>query len=99
MDQIVKCLLLKNDLIVISEIVEIAGELGEPDCKLTNPFRMVKQKETDSYMPPSYCHPTLKRCLLHIAVNIPPGFRDSYPTMSHFSQNYLGFPLLIRLDC
>ncbi len=49
MDQIVKCLLLKNDLIVISEIVEIAGELGEPDCKLTNPFRMVKQKETDSY--------------------------------------------------
>ena len=49
MDQIVKCLLLKNDLIVISEIVEIAGQLGEPDCKLTNPFRMVKQKETDSY--------------------------------------------------
>ena len=49
MDQIVKCLLLKNDLIVISEIVEVACELGEPDCKLTNPFRMVKQKETDSY--------------------------------------------------
>ena len=49
MDQIVKCLLLKNDLIIISDIVEIAGELGEPDCKLTNPFRMVKQKETDSY--------------------------------------------------
>ena len=49
MDQIVKCLLLKNDLIVISEIVEVAGELGEPDWKLTNPFRMVKQKETDSY--------------------------------------------------
>ena len=49
MDQIVKCLLLKNDLIIISDIVEIAGELGEPDCKLTNPFRLVKQKETDSY--------------------------------------------------
>jgi len=45
----VKCLLLKNDLIVISEISEVAGELGEPDCKLTNPFRMVKQKDTDSY--------------------------------------------------
>ena len=49
MDQIVKCLLLKNDLIVISEIVEVAGELGEPDCKLTNPFMMVKQKENYSY--------------------------------------------------
>ena len=49
MEQVVKCLLLKNDLIVISEISEIVGELGEPDCKLTNPFRMVKQKDTDSY--------------------------------------------------
>jgi len=49
MEQVVKCLLLKNDLIVISEISEVAGELGEPDCKLTNPFRMVKQKDTDSY--------------------------------------------------
>ena len=33
-----KCLLLKNDLIVISDIVEIGSELGEPDCKLINPF-------------------------------------------------------------
>ncbi len=49
MEQVVKCLLLKNDLIVISEISEVPGELGEPDCKLTNPFRMVKQKDTDSY--------------------------------------------------
>jgi len=49
MEQVVKCLLLKNDLIVISEISEVAGELGEPDCKLTNPFRMVKQKDTDPY--------------------------------------------------
>ena len=49
MEQVVKCLLLKNDLIVISEISEVAGELGEPDCKLTNPFMMVKQKDTDSY--------------------------------------------------
>ena len=38
MDQIVKCLLLKNDTVLISEIVEIGSELGEPDCKLINPF-------------------------------------------------------------
>ena len=49
MEQVIKCLLLKNDLVVISEITEIAGELGEPDCKLTNPFKMVYQKQTDSY--------------------------------------------------
>ncbi len=49
MDQIIKCLLLKNDIILITEIIEVGSELGEPDCKLINPFSMIKQKETDSY--------------------------------------------------
>jgi hypothetical protein len=31
----------------MSEIVEIGSELGEPDCKLTNPYRLVKN--SDSY--------------------------------------------------
>ncbi len=43
MDQIIKCLLLKNDTVLISEIVEVGSELGEPDCKLTNPFKLVNQ--------------------------------------------------------
>ena len=38
MDPIIKCLLLKNDIVLISEIVEVGTELGEPDCKLVNPF-------------------------------------------------------------
>lgn len=38
---IVKCLLLKNDTVLISEIVEVGTELGEPDCKLTNPFELI----------------------------------------------------------
>ena len=38
MDPIIKCLLLKNDIVLISEIVEVGTELGEPDCKLSNPF-------------------------------------------------------------
>ena len=36
----VKCLLLKNDTVLVSEIVEIGSELGEPDCKLTNPYKL-----------------------------------------------------------
>ena len=40
MDPIIKCLLLKNDIVLISEIVEVGTELGEPDCKLTNPFKL-----------------------------------------------------------
>jgi hypothetical protein len=42
MEQIVKCLLLKNDTVLITEIVEVGADIGEPDCKLTKPFRMVK---------------------------------------------------------
>ena len=49
MDQIVKCLLLKNDTVLITEIVEVGADIGEPDCKLTKPFRMVKVAN-DSYV-------------------------------------------------
>lgn len=35
---IVQCLLLKNNITIISEIIEIGSELGEPDCKLINPY-------------------------------------------------------------
>lgn len=34
----VKCLLLKNNQIVVAEVEEISAELGEPDCKLIKPF-------------------------------------------------------------
>jgi len=43
MQQTIKCLLLKNDIVLISEIVEVGSELGEPDCKLTKPFKVVEQ--------------------------------------------------------
>ena len=38
MERNVKCLLLKVDTVLITEIVEIGSELGEPDCKLVNPY-------------------------------------------------------------
>lgn len=38
MDKTIKCLLLKNNLVIVSEIVEVLSDLGEPDCKLINPF-------------------------------------------------------------
>ena len=41
MDQIIKCLLLKNGDIIISQIMEVDTELGGPDCKLIKPFKMV----------------------------------------------------------
>ncbi len=51
MEQIVKCLLLKNDTVLISEIVEIGSELGEPDCKLTKPFKLIQQSDSFTLEP------------------------------------------------
>jgi len=34
----IKILLLKTNIILISRIEEMPSELGEPDCKLTQPF-------------------------------------------------------------
>jgi len=41
MDQIIKCLLLKNGDIIISQIMEVDTELGEHDRKIIKPFKMV----------------------------------------------------------
>ena len=39
MDKIIKCLLLDVDNVIISEVEEVEGaDIGEPDCKLINPF-------------------------------------------------------------
>ena len=45
MDKQVKCLLLKVDTILITEIVEVGSELGEPDCKLINPYQFFGEND------------------------------------------------------
>jgi hypothetical protein len=46
MDRTVKCLFLKNNQVIVSEIVEVGSDLGEPDCKLINPFLLENQELT-----------------------------------------------------
>ena len=38
MQKNVQCLYLKNNLLLIAEVVEIAADIGEPDCKLVKPY-------------------------------------------------------------
>lgn len=38
MENEIKCIIIANGTILISKIEEVGSELGEPDCKLTNPF-------------------------------------------------------------
>jgi len=40
----VKGLLLKVDNVVICEVEEIQAELGEPDCKIKNPYQYDKDQ-------------------------------------------------------
>lgn len=40
MNKAVKCLLVNVDTVIITEIVEVGSELGEPDCKLINPYKI-----------------------------------------------------------
>ena len=41
----VKCLLLKEGTNLIGELVEVDVELGEPDCRLVNPFQIDENNE------------------------------------------------------
>jgi hypothetical protein len=46
----IKILSLLNGDIIISSIEEVPSELGEPDCKLINPFELKKSASSDVYM-------------------------------------------------
>jgi len=45
MDKVVKCLLLDVDNVIISEVIEIDAELGDPNCRLINPLRFFSIEE------------------------------------------------------
>ena len=49
--KIIKVLALLNNLILITQIEEIGADIGEPDCKLINPF-VVRDNHT---MEPFLC--------------------------------------------
>ena len=36
----IKIILFKNNLVLISRLEEVASEMGEPDCKLIDPFEL-----------------------------------------------------------
>jgi len=39
MDKVVKCVLLDVDNVLITEIIEVIADIGEPNCKLVNPYQ------------------------------------------------------------
>jgi hypothetical protein len=45
MEKTIKVIALMNNLILIARIEEVGADIGEPDCKLVNPF-VVKMDQT-----------------------------------------------------
>ncbi len=58
-DKVVKCVLIGVDTVIIAEMEELMSDIGEPDCKLINPYRFydlnkmepwVKSSDQKEYM-------------------------------------------------
>lgn len=46
----IKVMLLLNNQILISKIEEVGADIGEPDCKLINPFVIKEQNTLEPFL-------------------------------------------------
>ena len=49
MDKVVKCVLLDVDNVLITEVVEVVADIGEPNCKLVNPYQFLQVSKLTDY--------------------------------------------------
>ena len=50
MEKTIKILTLINNLILISQVEEVGADIGEPDCKLVNPFVVKSDKTMEPFL-------------------------------------------------
>jgi len=50
MEKIIKVIVLMNQQILITQIEEIGADIGEPDCKLINPFIIKEQNTLEPFL-------------------------------------------------
>ena len=50
MSKVIKILVLTNNQILISQIEEVGADIGEPDCKLIDPFVITKDKTLEPFL-------------------------------------------------
>lgn len=49
MDKVIKCLLIDVDNVLISEIEEVDAAIGDPNCKLTKPYRFYSEDNMEPW--------------------------------------------------
>lgn len=47
---LIKIIVLLNNLILISQIEEVGADIGEPDCKMVNPFVVNSDKTLEPFL-------------------------------------------------
>ena len=52
MEKNIQCICFLNGIVLISEVVEIMSDLGQPDCKLINPFKVKKLDNEEFILEP-----------------------------------------------
>ena len=52
MEKNIQCICFLNGLTVVSEVVEIMNEIGEPDCKLIDPYKVIKSNNDEFVLEP-----------------------------------------------
>ena len=50
MEKTIKVLVLMNNQILISQIEEVGADIGEPDCKLVEPYVITKDKTLEPFL-------------------------------------------------
>lgn len=45
MSRTIKCVLFRVDIVLITQIEEVEAELGEPNCKLINPYQFISEDD------------------------------------------------------
>ncbi len=50
MEKTIKVLVLMNNQILISQIEEVGADIGEPDCKLVEPYVVTKDKTLEPFL-------------------------------------------------
>lgn len=50
MDKVIKAILLTNNQVLISQIDEVGADIGQPDCKLTNPYLLKADKTMEPWL-------------------------------------------------
>jgi len=45
MEKSIKCLLMDVDNVIISEVIEVDAALGDPNCKLINPYLFISEDD------------------------------------------------------